>query len=153
MKNLLTDIDELLTHLEDTVKGKDGDWITETRLKIQQALRQPNVRASLPEDGEVQNFIDKSEVKRTFQGTPCFAQERLAFDSGFRNCINWLREINKSTPDNKKDGEAELDKWIEEKRINAPTIMQPVLLVHDVREYLKRQWPLTTINRIQQLEN
>ena len=48
MKKLLNEIDELLTHLENFTHGKDGDWITETRYKIQKALRQPIVSGSLP---------------------------------------------------------------------------------------------------------
>jgi len=46
----------------------------------------------LPSDDELQDFINKSEARRTFQGTPCFAQERLAFDSAVRETINRLHE-------------------------------------------------------------
>lgn len=41
MKELLNEIDELLTHLENYVHGKDGNDITEMRYKIRQALLQP----------------------------------------------------------------------------------------------------------------
>jgi len=52
-----------------------------------------NVMLSLPSgDEEIQDFINKSEARRTFQGTPCFAQERLAFDSAVRETIRRLRE-------------------------------------------------------------
>ena len=51
------------------------------------------VMLSLPSgDEEIQEFINKSEARRTFQGTPCFAQERLAFDSAVRETIRRLRE-------------------------------------------------------------
>lgn len=51
-----------------------------------------SVMLSLPSGDELQEFINKSEARRTFQGTPCFAQERLAFDSAVRETIKRLRE-------------------------------------------------------------
>jgi hypothetical protein len=48
----------------------------------------------IPNTGEeINDFINKSEARRTFQGTPCFAQERLAFDSAVRETLSRLRNI------------------------------------------------------------
>lgn len=46
MKELLNEIDELLTRLEDFTHGKDGEDITKTRAKIAEALRKPAVSSS-----------------------------------------------------------------------------------------------------------
>jgi hypothetical protein len=80
-------MEKLSEILKDLEQGKISADNAEDKV-----LRLFNVMLSLPNVDELQNFINNSEARKTFQGTPCFAQERLAFDSAVRETINRLRE-------------------------------------------------------------
>lgn len=93
MKELLNEIDELLTHLENYIHGKDGKDITEMRYKIRQALLQPVVSGS--EANQLSEFADLFK-----------AIEKINVEH-YGSAINFIeRYIN--TINNKKDGEVVL---------------------------------------------
>jgi hypothetical protein len=80
-------MEKLSEILKDLEQGKISADNAEDKV-----LRLFNVMLSLPNGDELQNFINNSEARKTFQGTRFFAQERLAFDSAVRETINRLRE-------------------------------------------------------------
>jgi hypothetical protein len=85
-----------------TWQGKSDEWLferleNELKQKVEEIHRllsenEALRKISLPIGDELQEFIDKSEARKTLQGTPCFAQERLAFDCAVRETIQRLKE-------------------------------------------------------------
>jgi len=58
---------------------------------------------------EIQDFINSSEARKTFQDTPCVAQERIAFDIAVRETIKRILKLDFCTCGNPSGkGEAQI---------------------------------------------